>query len=349
MRPEGIQPAPDARPARAGPARGGAASGLASRLRTAPRGGRAAAAATWLSLALCAVAALWLVADLERRVEAEGFQLVDPSRIRSLGDETWFDPRWRTELELALTGLAPFETGDRDARRHLIETALSLSFAAEVTEPVVVWPDGLSLDVRPYVPVACVMRGDSFLAVAPDGTLLSGEWPTPPRRDGGWLPVIGPNDGSFDRALPGDVLTERHHLDALAVARSLWEHLDATAEKRLGRILIDARRAPYTAPEEPGIVLRLEDARDVCFGRSPDTTEPGELPVATKWRHLSEALAYLADGDPRDEWVLLDARWDRAEVVLSERAEALRAEELGESAATGRGAGPGWTARDGVR
>lgn len=260
---------------------------------------------TWLCLLLCAAAAGWLVSHLAGRVSAEGFHLVDPARIRIDAEHEWFDPLWREELALCLAGTPPFEAGDVAARDALAARVGALSFVAEVGELEPVWPDGLRLLLRLREPVACVTRGGGFQPIAADGTLLSGRWVTPPAYGTGWLPVLEPGEG-------GALALHR----ALAVASSLWRHLDPVSLTRLGRIVIDASDAEVHTPEDTGVLLELEDQRCVLFGRSPADDEPGELPVDLKWDHVAAALDFVARGDPRSDWLVLDARWDRAEVEL---------------------------------
>jgi len=125
--------------------------------------------------------------------------------------------------------------------------------------------------------------------------------------------------GLFDLARRGDYLAEPEHLDALDVAVSLGEHLDEATRTRLGRVVIDARTARETSVDEPGARLLLEDGRVVLFGRAPCCGEPGELEPGAKWSSVVEALALLGSGpapDPQTDWLLLDVRWDRPEIVL---------------------------------
>ena len=280
--------------------------------RNTPEGG---AAATWLALALSGVSGAALVVHLERRVEAVGFHLVDPARVLQRAgpsvDGGWWDDRWRRELEWELASTPPFALGDAGARAALRERVAALSFVAEVRpgQPAeVVWPDGLRLALCLERPAACVELGGRFRPVSERGVLLSGTWPTPPTADGGPLPVLGPNDGRMAGARAGELLAEPHEYAALSIAVSLREHLGATDRERLGRVLIDARRAHLAAPDEPGARLFLEGGRQVYWGRDPDAGEPGELPASIKWAHVVRGLDALERGI---DWRVLDVRWDR--------------------------------------
>src|SRR5205085_8488086 len=106
----------------------------------------------------------------------------------------------------------------------IVEEIARLPFVAQVGTPRVLWPDGLDLPLRLRRPVACILQGGEYTAVAEDGTILPGRWPTPPwiQLDAGsaahlgFLPVIGPNDGALELAEPGARLVEPRHRDPLA-------------------------------------------------------------------------------------------------------------------------------------
>jgi hypothetical protein len=69
-------------------------------------------------------------------------------------------------------------------------------------------------------------------------------------------------------------------------------------------------------------LILLEHSRRVHFGRAPSSPEPGELPAASKWLHIANALICLPDGTPGDpgeppvvrpgevDWELVEVRWD---------------------------------------
>ncbi|MEX1025541.1 MAG: hypothetical protein WD226_10750 [Planctomycetota bacterium] len=266
---------------------------------------------------------------LERRATADGLGRVDPSVLATLEFPAWADRRWTYEYEDLLTAFGEFEIDDVHALAALRESLEALSFVREVHRLEAVWPDELVLDLSLWRPVACVPvahagEGPTFFrAVSADGTLLTGFFERPPRVDDGWLPVLGPLDDrelltlcSLGRA--GDYLATPEHLDALDVALSLETSLAPAARERLGRIVIDASRARYASPEEPGIRLDLEDRRRVLFGRAPSAALPGERPVAAKWRSIADGLERF--GDPRKDWDVLDVRWDVPDVWLRNEA-----------------------------
>lgn len=213
---------------------------------------------------------------------------------------------------MRLASFGEIEADDAEARRAVGDAVAALSFVADATAPVTVWPDGLTLEVRLRRPVACVRVPGAFLLVADDGTLLSGDWNVPPRVHGRWLPVIGPPDRVFHVASAGMRLAETQDLDALDVALSLEAHLPERSSELLGRIAIDASRGPVADVDEPGVRLLLEDERLVLFGRPPRMVEPGELPVEAKWASLVRALDLLASGSL--DWDLVDVRWDDPEL-----------------------------------
>jgi hypothetical protein len=267
--------------------------------------------------------AVWVARLAESRVEAGGYHLVDPARIRlDVSADSWFDPRWANELEALLASTPPFALGDEEAEGELRARIEALSFVAELAEPEPIWPDGMRLRIRPRTPVACIQRGGPYQPVAGDGVVLAGLWTAPPSRGSGWLPVIGPHDASTEALLAGSVLVEERHLDALSISVSMWEHLDAGSLDRLGRIVIDASALELDPVGlDGGARLWLEGGREIVFGRAPRAREPGELPESTKWRHVVRALAHLWSGDPATVWRRCDVRWDRPELDLSEPAE----------------------------
>ncbi len=284
------------------------------------------AAPAWTRWAAAAALAVLVGDALADRLARRRYELVETNRVHLDAPSRWVDPRWRTELAALLAAQPPFAADDAAGREELVARVAALSFVREVGAVRVAWPDGVSVPVRLRQPVACIKVGERFQPVAADGTLLSGSWPAPPRVGAGWLPVIGPNDGSFDRARAGQVLAEPRHVDALAVALSMRAHFGPRDLAALGRVAIDATRARVASVEEPGVRLLLEDERLVLFGRAPNADAPGELPERAKWTSLARGLALLAlpaEGATADEraerdWALLDVRWDTPELALRE-------------------------------
>ena len=288
-----------------------------------PRRGALALARLAL-IALALVAALAWLQGLRSELQAAGFASIRSDLARLETGPGWVDPRWEDELAGLLAEQSDVAADDRAAIEALCEGLAGLSFVASVGEATVLWPDGLRVDLRLREPVACVHVVRHFLGVAADGTVLSGRWPAPPARDAGFLPVIelarGDDGHPVRRLVPGAVLTEPAAVDGLAVAVSMWTALGPRDLARLGRSVIDARRARFASVDEPGTLLRLEGRRTIHFGRSPNLGEPGELPVEAKWRHLAQALALLEPDAGRDtapaglDWDLVDVRWDVADL-----------------------------------
>ncbi len=211
-----------------------------------------------------------------------------------------------------LARVAPPQAHDPEALALVAREVAPLPFVAEIGAPRVLWPDGLEVPLRLREPVACVRTGQAFRLVAEDGVILPGNWPAPPLLEGRPLPVIGPNDGAFDRRPSGWRLSERRHLDALSVALSMRSGLPAADAATLGPLLIDATRSAATSADEPGTLLELEGQRLVLFGRAPGSGQPGELPDELKWRSLAKAVALLrADSHAGvQDWSVADLRWD---------------------------------------
>ena len=276
--------------------------------------GKAGRVPLWIPLGIVVLGMALGVARLSERVARAEYARVQTQRVQAVFDAPWADPRWRVELDGRIAAHAPFAPDDGSAVRALLADVQRLSFVGDVARPRVVWPDGVEFWVRLRKPVACVQVGVKYLPVAEDGTLLSGAWTAPPRSGSGYLPVIGPNDGSFDGWEPAMRLVEERHLDALAIARSLWERLPPSSREGLGRTLIDASRARATSVAEPGARILLEGDRTIWFGRSPESDAPGELPAAVKWQHVELALRLLDEGRPDGDWALLDVRWDDPEM-----------------------------------
>ncbi len=262
---------------------------------------------------------LGLVA-LREAMDQSGYARVETAEMQVEGTPVWADPRWELELGDALAGLAPFDPDEAEPQRELLAVLGDLSFVAQVGEARVVWPDGVEVELELRRPLACVRIDNGYLAVDETGTVLAGEWTAPPFARSAFLPVIGPNDGSFDGWRPGMELVEQRHLDGLSIALSMWSDLEAVARRGLGRCLIDATRARQAGPREPGALLLLEGGREIHWGRSPNQDEPGELPVAIKWGHVERGLEILRGEETDDDWVVLDARWDEP-VLKAERDE----------------------------
>jgi hypothetical protein len=264
---------------------------------------------------LALVSLTWFVWQLNQRVEAGQYAVIETGRLRLDAGPGWVDPRWEEELAWLVADLGDVSADDRAALRALAREVESLSFVRAVGEPVVLWPDGLRLEIELREPVACLRVGRQYVPIAVDGTVLSGRWSAPPDRGSGYLPVLVPRRPL--RPVAGDVPDDRALLDGLSVAASLWSELTPGDLARLGRIVIDARRARETTVEEPGTVLLLENMRTVWFGRSPNLDEPGETPVRLKWASLARALELLdaSSGRERVDWELADVRWDRPSLL----------------------------------
>lgn len=263
-------------------------------------------------LALALIVASFLLGSrlAVRATDEEGVTELDPRRV-SLAAPAWAPASWEGWMAARIAEAPPISTLDRASLTALVERLAAMPQVAEVVDWRVVWPDGLSLEIELRRPVACVRSGEDFLPVSADGVLLPGPSSEPPDLGAGPLPVLGPLDGSFDAWMPGDVLEEPRHLDALSVALSLERHLDARQRARLGPLVVDATHAAATSVDEPGVRLLLADRRLALFGRAPRADAPGELPAGVKWGHLIAAIARL-DDEPGFDWDLVDLRWDRA-------------------------------------
>ncbi len=271
----------------------------------------------WMLLVALLGVAAWLVGGLERRVAQSGFQEVETNRVRLDAGETWIDARWEEELAGRLARLGSIDAEDEHERARVLAEIASLSFVASAGPCEVLWPDGMRVRIAFRNPVGTLFVGGAYLAVAADGTILSGEWTAPPQVGGGWLPVIGaaqPHD-----VAPGDRIEDEERLDALDIAVSMWIHLTEEDWRTLGRTRIDAGRARGTSPEEPGARIYMEGGREIWFGRAPRQGEPGCLPVEQKWAHVRRALEFLRSEAPRVDWEWVDVRWDRAEIRVFER------------------------------
>jgi len=300
----------------------GARAGLGARL-GAPRGApgrpgsraRRGAALDRALVVLIAIAVALFVVGLRRDVRAEyGSVRTDRLRLTAPG---WVDPRWQQVAAARLAALGPIDATVPTDVARVVDELTALAFVEEVGFPTTIWPDGLRVPLRTADVVACARIGRHFQPLSAEGRVLPGRWPTPPPAGAGFLPVVGPVTADRRHLATGDRLDDAPGLDGLDVARSLWEHCDDRTVERLGRVVIDATNAPRTAPDEPGTRLLLERGREVLFGRVPSADEPGELPVASKWRSVARTLELEVGPDPLD-WAVVDVRWDRPELVPRE-------------------------------
>ena len=283
-----------------------------------------------LVLALCA-SVRWLYLSLETSAQAGPPAQVDSAYSRVDVGPGWFDPRWRQEIGAALANLGAIDPQDSAAVEGAAQRLTQLSFVQSVAMPEVLWPDRLRLEFTWAEPVACIHAGQEYLSVTAAGRVLSGRWRLPPGRGSGFLPVVltgpppkgerTPREERSVRGLDvGTTVLEPSAVDGLSVAQSMWQYLGAGEVSRLGRIVIDARRARQVSLEEPGTILWLENARRIEFGRSPNLDAPGELPAAQKWALVARALELLdpsstASSAPVD-WSVLDVRWDQGALEL---------------------------------
>jgi len=251
---------------------------------------------------------------LETR-EATAAVWVDPADSVALEAPSWVDPRWLDHLQALLDAEEPFAVADPERLEPLRETLAALSFVERV-ERCALGLDGLRLDLVLRRPVACVPVRGEFALVDREGVVLEGRWPVPPRLGEAILPVLGQDDPLLDEARAGDWLAEPEHRDALDVALSMEQHLSERTRGALGRVRIDARRSREASVTEPGVRLELEGGREAFFGRSPGAGEPGELAADAKWEALERALALFANDPERNDWDLVDLRWDRPDLRL---------------------------------
>lgn len=254
----------------------------------------------------------YFVGRIDSIVRAQGYHSVDTRRVRIAGRD-WVPRDWEERIAARLTALGPIESRERESLERAAAEIEAFPFVARVGDVSTIWPDGLKVDVVLRKPRACVRVGELYLCVAEDGVVLPGAWPLPPDTGRGRLPVLGPFDWPTEELLPGDRLDSEVVEDGIAIATSLFEHLDPDTLLRLGIVLIDAREARAASVENPGAQLFLEGRRLMLFGRAPNADAPGELPAKQKWQHLEAALQML-DNELREDWDLLDARWDRAVV-----------------------------------
>lgn len=271
----------------------------------------------WLPLGLVAIGIGSLVIHLGKEASARGVAKIDLRRYAWHSEGQWVSPAWRTRLETLLVDAHTVGADDRERIDELVAEIADLSFVKSVGEPEVRWPDGLVVPIDLRQPVACLRVGEDFLPVAPDGVILAGYAYSPHRAFGGYLPVLGPHGLDADPTFPfepGDRLLHPGHVAGLAVAASLFEHLDKEALRRLGRVVIDASQTHAFDGKPGGVFLDLEGARRIHLGRSPIDPPPGELPLVSKWHHVDEALREWESGA---EFAALDARWDEADRLFA--------------------------------
>jgi len=283
----------------------------------------------WIPLAVLFAGLLLVVRRLEADARERGVARVDVKRYALHESTRYVHPDWRAALERVLqrTGEVPLD--DPYAIERLAADLAALPFVEEVAAPEVVWPDGLSLRLRLHEPVACIqVGGRDFLPVSMDGTVLPGYALAPHLAYGAWLPTLGPNGFGEDTRgeyAPGQKITERPLLDALDIARSLWFHLSPEEVRALGPLVIDAsrERAPTASALPGGVVIDLEGARRILFGRPPKPAHPGELTLAQKWAHVRAGLDLCREDHPaRVRWDVLDVRFDELSAVTRTQWEA---------------------------
>ncbi len=255
---------------------------------------------------------------LSRSLHAKGFTSVDTRRSCVVAlDEgaalaTWIDPRWERLLSRDLAALADVSSFDGEAFDALVREIEARPFVAEVGRANILWPDGMSIEIRFERPVACLGVDGEFLTVSSGGIVLPGPWPMPPEIDAAPLPILAGRGYSREELRPGVPLTSPELYDALVVANSMEEYLPVSDRRELGPLVIDASRAEQASLEVPGIVLDLEYGRRILFGRAPGGAAPGELPAAAKWNSVSRGVEGLRTGL---DWQLLDVRWDEPRYV----------------------------------
>jgi len=289
----------------------------------------------WIALIPLAAAALVLGIGISEGVRnrdraPEQVVWVDPAAVELDDFPDWADPRWRMEFDALRASWPVFRADDAGALAALHADLAALSFVREADRPTVDALGGLRLGFALRRPVAAIRGPEGFLTLDAEGVVLSGRWPAPPLYGDLFLPVILPDleppslgDGAdpearasfaFDFAAPGDWLTEPAHLAALDTAISLAEHLGAEDRARLGRAAIDGSGFAVRGPDEPGVLIGLEDGRWIAFGRPPSSGAPGELPAARKWSAVGRALALARAGGEDSGWEIADVRWDVPEL-----------------------------------
>jgi hypothetical protein len=281
---------------------------------------------TWIPLLIAAALVVWIFDGMTRGVEAAGFEIVDPRSARLRAETGFCDPRWDDALRRSLATLPKSSIHDRAAIERIKAAVAALPFVSGVGEAQVLWPDSIDMPLCLRTPAACVLQGTEYLPVSADGVFLPGRWPTPPwiataPGEVGFLPVIGPNDGAFERVRPGDRLREPRHLDALAVALAMRAELSEADFQVIGPPLIDATEARLDPVASKGVLVLLEARRTIRFGRAPNAAAVGERPAEKKWEDIRRAIGLLRGlratpptSDARD-WAFLDVRWDTPDIA----------------------------------
>ncbi|MFT4538444.1 MAG: hypothetical protein ACI841_004831 [Planctomycetota bacterium] len=267
----------------------------------------------WVPLGLLALTAGVLAGKLGTETHAAGVSVIDVQSFDLRIRRGWMLPDWEARLANFLARADDLSAHDRDQIEALAQELEGLSFVAEVGVPEVIWPDGLSLPVRLHIPAANIRVGSAFLIVSEEGVVLAGASSTPHAAFGLPLPVLGPLDGSCDSLRAGDSLQRADMIDALATARSMWQHLNVDLLADLGRVMIDASDAEAPDGFEGGVRIDLEGRRRIQFGRAARGDPAGELPVAMKWHSVARGIQELRAGG---DWDLLDVRWDQPDVHL---------------------------------
>lgn len=272
-------------------------------------------------LILGGLIAVLVFRTLAADVHAKGFVSINTLRSRVLPREDsaalagWIDPRWERSLSRFLAEFEDVSALDQAGIEGLVAEVESRIYVAEVGTASVVWPDGLSVEIRFERPVACVGIDGSFFTTSDAGLVLPGSWASVPDVDGAPLPVLSTQAHSRSELRPGVTCQTRELDDALCVANSLAAELGFEDRRDLGPVVIDASRAREASLQVPGIVLDLEFGRRILFGRAPGGDAPGELPARLKWQSVKLGVDALRGGL---DWAILDVRWDEARYVTRE-------------------------------
>ena len=181
--------------------------------RTCPA--RAGQVPFWVPLLLVFGGIAYGIHVLGQKTQASELGTIDTRRYNLQTEGQWVSEVWHQRITRVLTSAGELEADDRSALRAVAVELAKLSFVAEVAEPEVIWPDGLSIGLRLRTPVACIRVGENndYLPVADDGTVLAGYDIAPHEAFGAWLPLIGPYDDT-NELWPGDCLTRSDHRDA---------------------------------------------------------------------------------------------------------------------------------------
>ena len=264
---------------------------------------------TWLAISLGAGALFIGVEFISERLYAQGYSLVDTRRARivSYDSEPCAPSEWSGLVAVHLAELGPLAADDPREVAEVAAILRSLPIFRSVSEPRVIWPDGIEVEVRLRRAAACIQFDGGFRSVSRDGGVLPGFSVSQPDGALGPLPLIAWGEALQGLAM-GDLLPEDQHFDALSVAVSMQDHLTNEQRSLLGPIVIRSEAAAPAGAEAPRVRLALPGSRGVVFGRAPIAGRPGELPEEIKWGHIVEYLESYPRGG-RD-WAVLDVRWD---------------------------------------